>query len=275
MALVDVATIKSKLREGCDHPSHDKAIDSIDGIFEPFATLPEPSSFDDSLEKIKAALEKLCPGGASEDPITKLPMNQNVDLLEINSVAGELTEWEGDSMESFRDNVQTPFPGVVHNLYIATTVLYGAIEAEKALWTAVREDIKTIGEKAVSAADKFCETGASQAAFWITCAGAVVAVALAPVTGGGSAAVYVAAVAGAFSAASQGVPADWNIDTPEEAVSAMKDACETVKKEIKAGETKIQQALRSINGLLEQRGRPYELLGDIHLVNGPGGLTGR
>lgn len=276
MALVDVSRIKSALRDGCDHYSHDDAIAEVDGIFAPFETLPEPSSFDSCLAELKSAMEKLCTG-SGEDPISNLPMNENVNLLEINSVAGELTEWEGDAMESFRDNVQTPFPGVVNNLYNAVTVLYGAVEAEKALWTAAREDIKTIGEKAISCADQFCETGASQASFWITCAGAVVAVALAPVTAGASvaAAVSIAAVAGAFSVTSSAVSADWDIETPEEAVAAMKDACGKLKTEIENGENRIRTALRDINGLLEAGGRPYELLGKIHLGDNPGGITGR
>lgn len=274
MSIVDVAAIKAALRDACPHPSHDDAIESLDGVFEPFSSLPEPGGFDGYLTELGSAMEKLATG-SGEDPISRLPMNENVDLLEINSIAGELTEWEGDAMESFRDHVQTPFPGVVNNLYNATTVLYGAVEAEKAVWTAARNDLRTIEEKAISSAEKFCTTGASQASFFITVAGAVVAVALAPVTGGGSLAVGVAAVAGAFSITSSAVSTDWDIETPEEAVSAIKNSVELLKGAIEDGEKKIQKALRDLNGLLAAGGRPYELTGDIHLESGPGGLTGR
>lgn len=272
MSIMDrVPDIQSAIRDGCDHPSHEDAINKIPGLFEPFSDIPKPDEFDAALKDLSAAMTNLSSGDVHEDPISQLPVTANVNLLEINSVAGELTEWEGQAMESFRDNVQTPFPGVVKNLYNATAVLYGAVEAEKALWSAAENDLKEIVDKAISAADEMCETGSGGASFWITVAGSVVAVALAAPTGGAS----VAAVAGVFAVAGSGVATDWSIDTPEEAVEKMGDALETLKKDIKSAEEKIQKALTGINSLLEAGGKSYELGGKIDLVDGPGGIDGR
>ncbi|MCD4524565.1 hypothetical protein [Nocardioides sp. cx-173] len=265
------AEIQQALRDGCSHPSHDEAINSIPGLFEPWDDMPEPSEFDPAMDSLRLAMANLSSGEVDSDPISNQPVSVNMNLLEIDSVAGELTEWEGEAMESFRDHVQTPFPGVTKNLYNAAAVLYGAAEAEKAMWEAANNDLNSIADKAISAADKMCETGSGQASFWITVTASVVGVALAVPTGGAS----VAAVAGVFAVAGSGIATDWSVDTPEEAVEKIASALETLQEKLLETETKIQAALNGVNAALTEGGNGYQLLSPVSLFNGPGGIDGR
>lgn len=265
------AGIQEALRNGCGHPSHDEAINSIPGLFEPWDDMPEPSQFDTAMTSLAAAMTNLSSGEVDSDPISNTPVSVNMNLLEINSVAGELTEWEGEAMESFRDHVQTPFPGVTKNLYNAAAVLYGAAEAEKAMWEAATNDLNEIADKAISAADKMCETGSGQASFWITVTASVVGVVLAVPTAGAS----VAAVAGVFAVVGSGVATDWNIDTPEEAVEKMASALQTLQEKLHETESKIQAALDGVNEALAEGGNGYQLLSPVSLFDGPGGIDGR
>lgn len=277
--LVDTEAIKNKMRDECSHPSHDDAIASVDGIFAPFDSLPDPSSFDTILTNLESAMSVMCATAEAKDPVTGAQRFANPAFDLVASLGGELDEWnwKGDAYETYRDNVEIPFPRVADNLYAAVSVLYAAVEAEKALWTAVRNDLKDIGEKAISAADKICDSGAGSAAFWLTCGAAVVAVAgvaLAPVTAGASTAMTIAVVGGVFSIAAAGTQVDWDIETPEELVSAMQSSVDTVKETITEKEGLIQESLQSLHSALGGAGL-FTLPTGISLASGPGSLTGR
>lgn len=266
--------IKTALREaGCGSSVHEDAIGSVDGLLAPFAGMPDASEFDDTIADLELALAKLSSGEVSEDVITKLPVSVNMELLKMGAVTGELTEWKGDAMESFRDNVQTMFPGVVKNLYNATAVLHGAVTAEQALWTAARADVEKICQQIISSADKFCETGGNgSASFFITVVGSVVGVVLAVPTGGAS----VAAVAGVFAVAGAGASMSWDVGTIEQAVDQLRESLQVVKDTITEKEEMIRTALEGIEGALSAGGSGYALdVGEVDLMNGPGGLDDR
>jgi hypothetical protein len=199
-----VADITAALNDYCTTCAAD-AIPRIESAFAPFHELPDPGDFDSPMGDVTAGMEFICAGNVSEDPVTQSPMFANPVLGGIDLVGDELVEWRGDAAESFRDNVQTPFPYITQNLFIGSAVLAGAIEAEKALWTAVAADINDAADKALEAARQLGETGGAEASFLITCVGAVVAVALAPVTAGASVAAAVssrASIAAARAACS-------------------------------------------------------------------------
>jgi hypothetical protein len=269
-----VGEITSALNDYCKICSED-AIPRIEGYFAPFEDLPSPSGFDTALSNATQAMEFLCAGNVSEDPVTKSPMFANPDLGAINLVGDELVEWRGEAAESFRDNVQTPFPYISQNLFIGSAVIAGAIEAEKALWTAVEKDINDVADKAAEAAKQLGDTGGAEASFAITCVGAVVAVALAPVTAGASvgAAVSIAAVAGGFSIASSATSVDWSGDHPDDVANGVQKGVDKIKETISEGEKKIRTALTDLSSALTGQPELFKL-GATTLDSGPGGLTG-
>lgn len=269
-----VADITAALNDYCTTCAAD-AIPRIESAFAPFHELPDPGDFDSPMGDVTAGMEFICAGNVSEDPVTQSPMFANPVLGGIDLVGDELVEWRGDAAESFRDNVQTPFPYITQNLFIGSAVLAGAIEAEKALWTAVAADINDAADKALEAARQLGETGGAEASFLITCVGAVVAVALAPVTAGASvaAAVSIAAVAGGFSIASSATSVDWSGDHPDDVANGVETAINTIKETITDGETRIQESLQSLNSALTGHPDLFRL-GSADLQNGPGGLTG-
>ena len=269
-----VGEIKSALNDYCKVCSED-AIPRIEKAFAPFEDLPSPSAFDTPMSNATQAMEFLCAGNVSEDPVTRSPMFANPDLGAVNLVGDELVEWRGEAAESFRDNVQTPFPYISQNLFIGSAVIAGAIEAEKALWTAVEKDVNDVADKAVEAAKQLGETGGAEASFLITCAGAVVAVALAPVTAGASvgAAVSIAAVAGGFSIAGSATSVDWSGDHPDDVANGVDKGIKEIKGLITEGEGRIRTALAELSSALTGHPELFKL-GATTLDAGPGGLTG-
>ncbi|RYB93172.1 hypothetical protein EUA93_01650 [Nocardioides oleivorans] len=251
------------------------AVPRVEAAFEPWLTVASPGAFDHGMSEALAAMQKLSSGEVSSDPIGNTPVQPNITLLDIASVGGELTEWRGNAAESFRDNIEVPFPGVMKNYYNAVSVLRGALDAEKAIWTAVENDLEDISSKALSAAQALGDTNGSQAAFALTVVGAVVAVALAPVTAGASvgAAVAISAVAGGFAVAGSAASVDWSGDSPDDIAGGIETGLNRLNEELVTQETKVQEALEGITGWLDGGGRGYEFP-TVDLGTGPGGLTG-
>mgnify|MGYP006197244717 CR=1 FL=1 len=179
MSVVDTGRIQQAMRDEVDCEICDKvSIDAIPGIFADVQEIPEPSSFDPILTNLEDAMATLSyHAQTSNDPIAQIPRSANPNLGYVESVSDELEEWTGEAMEAYRDNIKTPFPFYVDNLYVACSTIYGAVLAEKALWKSVREDLSDLEDKAVSACEKLDDTGASTGAFTLTCVAAVVGVA--------------------------------------------------------------------------------------------------
>lgn len=280
MSAVDTGRIQQAMRDEVDCEICDKvSIDAIPGIFADVQEIPEPSSFDPILTNLEAAMATLSyHSRGSNDAITQLPQNANPNLGYVESVSDELEEWTGEAMEAYRDNIKTPFPFYIDNIYLACTTIYGAVLAEKALWKSVREDLKDLEDKAVSACEKLDDTGASTGAFTLTCVAAVVGVAgaiLTAPTGGLAAPVTIAAVTGILSIAGSAATTDFDIEHADELVEALRGEVNKIKTNITESEQEIQKSMSDLLGALDSPQGLLAFQGPLGFGNGPGDLGDR
>lgn len=239
-------------------------------IFEDFFDLPDASSFDPALENLTVAMSRLSPGHVSSDPVSHQPFNENMILRDVAKVGRELGEWLGTAYDTFHDNFQVPFPGISHNLFIATAVLRGAVNAEKAMWYSARNDAYDIVRKAKAGTEAIGATNGAQAAFILAIIGSVVSVGM-----GGAAAASANAVNGIFQVAGNGAQVDWSARNETDVFKEAEKAVNQVKAKITEHEQAISKALTSVTGWLNDKPRDYSFVDIIALNKGPGGIEGR
>lgn len=186
----DVSTIKSKaetIREKAAalwadmgwgiFKSPDKYYAELDWVGEQYKPFyerdPKPLvSILADLEGVKSQLE---------DPVTE----------KMDTVKGDLRDWQGTAAEAFVENYLTPFPKTVTNQVEVVVELHAAIQASKEILDRARKDAIATADTTIAALNRAMEIEDKNddARTWAII-GAVVAVAAAIPTGGASFSFY-------------------------------------------------------------------------------------
>lgn len=82
-----------------------------------------------------------------QDPVTE----------KMDSVKGDLRDWQGVAAEAFVDNYLTPFPRTVHNQLEFVVELMGAAQGSKAILDSVRGDAISVADRTVQALQRALE----------------------------------------------------------------------------------------------------------------------
>lgn len=182
----DVAAIKAKVTEikqksfelwvelGLLMFDEPKSLDYLDDSFKPFYERnPQPLvSMMGDLDKVKAELE---------DPATE----------KMDTVKGDIQDWQGSAAETFVENFLTPFPKTVTNQVEIVVELHGALNACKEILDRGRKDAITVADNAIAALKRGLEIDdKNDTGMLLTIAGAVVAVAAAIPSAGTSLGAY-------------------------------------------------------------------------------------
>jgi hypothetical protein len=221
-------------------------------MFRPFIEAPDPGDFGDVVGGLESVLGDLAVGDGSVDPIHHRSYDANTNLDPMVTVKDVLWDWSGRAAQEFYDNFVIHFPSIGRNQFNLALLLRGAIEAEQAIWQAVRHDIDDIAHKTLAALNNMDGCGRNQWAQGFTVAGAVVSAAAVPLTGGSS--VAVALVGAGFTAVSQFPPEGSELElsgeTPEAVINSMADSITVLTQHVQAQHDLIQRALDEALGLL-------------------------
>lgn len=225
---------------------------NIPSMFQPWTSIPDPANYNGMLQALSGAMLKVSCGQATQDPIDHKPYAANPNLDKITSVAGYVDGWDGDAALKFKHDFLDPFKSIAENQFIALSTLKGALEAHQAMWNAARHDIDELAHKTLHALDVAMGSDQGDLSFAFSVMSAIAAVggvALAPVTGGASAAIVFSAVGAAASVGSAGVAGAKAVGggaSADEIVKSMKDSIDKLKQEVHDAEAKIQKALDGI-----------------------------
>ncbi len=242
-------------------------------FFEGFVGMPTESDFDDLVTRTsqgRAQLSYGSYGGDASDPVGG-SVNVNNTLLDIDSVADELDEWRGQAASSFRDNVKTPFPGVVTNMFIAASVIHGAATAEQALWREANDNVEEILTNAINAVDSLDDCNPDEFVSLVKVIGAIGAVAVA---GPGGAAIAIAAVSATGEVLDSGKEFGTGGGEPMVILGKTRTALQAVISDLDEGEAKVKAALQGVSSWMRDSESDYRLGGRPSLADGPGGLGG-
>ncbi|MGX7669175.1 hypothetical protein [Plantactinospora sp. DSM 117369] len=153
----------------------------VPGLYQPFAEMPDPSAFDPMIEQLAVALNRLARGDSPKDPINGTPCFANPTLDELSATDPWLARWTGEAAAAFKTNFVDPFPSVVANQFILTSMLKSALEAERELWVNARADIDKIAHDTIAALEQVDECSTSE---WTMTFTVTAAVARSPATEG-------------------------------------------------------------------------------------------
>jgi hypothetical protein len=232
---------------------------TIPGSFQPFTRLPDPASFDDGINQLKAALSILSGGQDTADPISNngrvYPANRT--LLKIHGVDADVQGWSGRAAQAFRTNFLEPFPAITHNQFLLVSALKSALEAEQAMWKAARQDISNLADATYNRMDTLHDCDTNAAAVVLTVVASICAVVAAPLSGGTSLGMIVGitaiTAAGAVSSAAVDImglqPAPKTQITGENViavVASMNRNIELLTSKINETERRIQEALANL-----------------------------
>lgn len=145
-------------------------LDWIGGQYKPFYERdPKPlESILTDLDGVKSQLE---------DPVTE----------KMDTVKGDLRDWQGTAAEAFVDNYLTPFPKTVTNQVEIVVELHAAIQASKEILDRSRKDAITVADNTIAALNRAMEIeDKNDDGRALTIIGAVLAVAAAIPTAGTS-----------------------------------------------------------------------------------------
>ena len=241
----------------------------IAGELDRYTDLPTRADFQPTIDKVKAALDRVSYNGT--DGINHQAFIPNVTFANMARVASDVDNWHGDAAKSFVDNYQAPFPFVVQAQFVATSVLMGAIEAEIGLWERAHNDIHDIANKTLNALEAAEDKGGTEFTFAMTVVAAVASVAAIIISEGAAAEVALTVVAGVASSAGDAEGIARSADSPEQVISAMRDALRTLNSTITEKETQIQNALTDMNGALTSSPTTFRLTPPT-LASAPGGF---
>src|SRR5215211_311037 len=105
----------------------EKSFDDIAALFQPFAEMPDPASFDWMIEDMTKALKTLAHGQTPKDPINDTVLGSNTALDKLSD--SFIEDWTGRAAMEFKENFIDPFPSIVSNQFIIAAVLKGALAA--------------------------------------------------------------------------------------------------------------------------------------------------
>jgi hypothetical protein len=130
----------------------EKYFEPVPRMFEPFAKMPVPESYDGIKTQVYRSLHMLSWGEApSEVALPLVPANPNLELIRGSGTA--MATWHGPAADEFRANFITPFSPVAKNQFIAVAALKGALEAHQLMWAKAQHDIMDIANKTDKALD--------------------------------------------------------------------------------------------------------------------------
>jgi hypothetical protein len=221
----------------------------VSGYFEPFIELPDPSWFDEPIDRLRAAMGDLSHGQMT-DPVNHEVFTANQKLSHIKSASGKLEDWTGAAADGFKTKFLDPFDDVSTNQFIALSVMKGALEAHQAVCKNAQSDIDKIAHSALDALDNLSSCSKDDWNFAFSVAIAVAAIGAVPFTAGASAAgiavVGAAGAVGASGVAGVSANADGGGGSAEEIVNSMKTDIDKLAKEVRETEEKIAKALSGI-----------------------------
>ncbi|WP_216214137.1 hypothetical protein [Amycolatopsis aidingensis] len=240
--VIDYEEIKRRY-QGCAQP-----------LFEPFTRMPDPASYDGAIEDLRAAMEELSNGPHLTDPINGAAIDGNRNLTAVGDAADELNDWTGIAASNFKRNFLTPFPVVAGNQFLILGIMKGAVEADKAVWEAAREDIDKIARATLDALENLGGCGKNGFEFALAVATAVASVLGIPFTGGASAVVAgVGAAANTAGAVVKGAEmVKGGGGSAEQIVGSMQTAIEKLTGQIREKQGQIAKTLSGYAGEIDQ-----------------------
>lgn len=228
----------------------------IPGLFEPFSMMPDPAGYSGMINGLADAMHVLSAGQDTKDEIDGPVYPANPVMDKLTGSESYLENWTGKAAEDFKRNFIDPFPAVVSNQFLITSVLKGAIEAHQEMWRRARTDIDKIATDTIAALDHMDDCGSNDWSMAFTVLGAVVAVAAAPVTDGTS----LIALAAVGSAASIASTAAGSGSTPTRrfsgesagaVISQMRQAISMLADDINTEEQKITRAMKDTHSIVQ------------------------
>lgn len=234
-----------------------RAFADIPGLFQPFADMPKPASFDSMIGQIDDALKVLSSGESNKNPVNDAPYFANPALDKLGGTEVYIADWSGGAASTFVDEWVVPFRSINKNQFIIASVLQGALQANKAMWAAAQSDIDQIAHKTIVALDQLdvglpCNPNGWSVTF--TVVSSVASVAAIPLTGGASAAVTAvgaaAAIAGEAGPPGGGSEVSFGGEKTEEIIGNMRDAVSRLYHDIADTEWLIWKALHDSNSIV-------------------------
>jgi len=236
-AIVDLDELKKKY-ENCAQPH-----------FEPFTNIPDPASYESTIDSLHDAMKKLAQTSSLQDPISgeSFPANRDLDLVSESS-ADVLSDWTGQGADNFKTHFLDQFASVASNQFLLLGILKGATEADQEMWQKARNDIEKIAKDTQDALDNLGSKNKDDLEFGLSVVTAVVAIGSIPLSGGASAAAL-PAVGAAASVADSAVKGKEAIDakggSAEQIVHSMQNAIKKLTHRIQEEQGKISKAMHA------------------------------
>lgn len=224
----------------------EREFSDIPGLFAPFTEMPTPESFDGPIKDLQMAVAKLAQGDSQHDPITGITYVGNAELAKLSGSASYIEDWTGRAAMEFKSTFIDPFPTIVHNQFLVTSVLSAALQAEREIWVNARRDIDKIAHDTLEALDRMDDCGKNEWTMTFTVVAAVATIAAVPLTMGAALAVTAVAAGSAAAATMIGTEAPtvrFSGESASAVVSQMRMAISKLTEYIIEQESKIAQAM--------------------------------
>jgi hypothetical protein len=225
----------------------------VSTLFAPFASCPDPAGFPPLIGDLTAALKRLSWGPDAVDPFNGLSYTANRELNKMAGASSSLEDWTGLAAQEFKETFIDPFPSIERNQFLLTHVLKSTLEAEWAIWVAVRRDIDDIAHKTLAALDHMEDCGRNTWGQSFTVAACLASIAAAPFTGGTSLALNLVGAAAWVAAASpppSGPTIEFSGESPQAVIASMSDAINKLTQDIQSQRDRIDRCLNDAQSTL-------------------------
>lgn len=140
--------------------TQDKFI-TVPSIFSDWATLPDPTSFNDAVTACEKAMYYVS-AEKYDDPIgsSNVPGTDTEYARSLLPAGRDITEWDGLAAKAFVNNVVLPFSGRMSNMFTAIAALRAAYKAEQAIWEKIPTRLNDMADKAQTAIENCYECSA-------------------------------------------------------------------------------------------------------------------
>lgn len=235
--------------------------EKIPALFEPYLDLPIPSDFAEAASGVDKPAELLSAGYVFENSEGGTVVDANRKVYDLLGCDDELLHWHGLAADNFRRTFVENLPATTKAQFHSVTLIKGAVERERAIWTAARQDVVNLAV-ASREAMRGCATGDGNADLELAIFGAVAGVAsiFLPVVGQ----VALAAAAGALSVAStlsaeEAEPSAGAVSgaTPNVVFDSMKSELTALNGAIRSGENGIAKQMDSLAAQMGSHRRTF------------------
>ncbi|WP_027346998.1 hypothetical protein [Hamadaea tsunoensis] len=224
-------------------------VQGVAGLFAPFTAMPTDDHFEAAMAELRSAMQTLSPGDMMNDPMgggVGVPANPYLTMSEVHDL---MHVWTGAAADDFQKHFVAPFPAYSHNQFMLATVLHSGLAAQQVLWNTARTDIMKVADNTLEALNCIKHADHQRTSMQWTILGAVVATISAPE--GGAAIVFYTGLSSAFSlaGAKEGQMKDKEPtgsvdgDTAAAVLRSMKEAIDTTKAQVAAGDQKIAEVM--------------------------------